>query len=89
MRNQKPADTAAHVAASMFTQNAGLMPGRIENTRPIRTKNGFPGGCGRPTTYAAAMYSLVSHIAVDGPRVMMYRRSTKPAAMAAALYDGR
>ena len=45
--------------------------GSMENTRPIRTKNGLPGGCGRPTTYAAAMYSLVSHIAVDGPSVMM------------------
>src|SRR5687768_3020305 len=44
IRNQKPADTAAHVAASMFTQKAGFIPGRMENTRPTRTKNGFPGG---------------------------------------------
>src|SRR5918995_5040860 len=72
IRNQTPADTAAHVAASMFTQNAGFMPGMMEKTRPIKTKNGFPGGWGSPTTYAAAMYSLVSHIAVEGPSVMMY-----------------
>ena len=45
--------------------------GRIAKTRPMRTKNGFPGGCGRPSVYAAAMYSLVSHIAVDGASVRM------------------
>ena len=36
----------------------------------------------------AAMYSPVSHIAVDGAMVMKYKRKTAAAAIAAALYDG-
>src|SRR5215217_8459419 len=35
------------------------------------------------------MYSLVSHIAVDGARVTMYRMKTARAATPAARYDGR
>ena len=37
--------------------------GQQRNTWPMMT-NGFPGGCGSPNEYAAAMYSLVT-IAVD------------------------
>jgi hypothetical protein len=59
--------------------------GSIEKTRPIRTKRGFPGGCGIPMMYAAAMYSLVSHIAVEGDRVTRYRSITAADATAAAL----
>ena len=44
--------------------------GRSDTTRPSNTNNGLPGGCGIPRTYAAAMYSLVSHIAVDGASVI-------------------
>ena len=43
--------------------------GSTANVRPSSTKKGFPGGCGRPNTYAAEMYSLVSHIAVEGASV--------------------
>jgi hypothetical protein len=50
MRNQNPAETDAHIAASTFTHMAGFPPGIMEKTRPISTKNGLPGGCGRPTT---------------------------------------
>src|SRR5262249_19592842 len=61
-RNHTPAATALHTAASTFTRAATLPAiGSTENTRPMMTKNGLPGGCGRPNVYAAAMYSLVSH----------------------------
>ena len=62
--------------------------GRSEKTRPISTKNGLPGGCGSPRVYAAAMYSLVSHIAVDGASVTRYRMKTPSAVRPAARYDG-
>jgi hypothetical protein len=54
----------------MFTRAAtdGAI-GSSEKNFPISTKNGFPGGCGIPRMYAAAMYSLVSHMAVDGASV--------------------
>jgi hypothetical protein len=35
------------------------------------------------------MYSLVSHIAVEGDSVTRYSSSTSADAIAAALYDGR
>ncbi len=59
------------MAARRFTFTATLRPpsGRIANVRPRSTKSGLPGGWGRPKTYAAEMYSLVSHIAVLGARV--------------------
>src|SRR5262249_32321243 len=66
-RNQRPAAAALEIAASTLTRAATLGAiGSSENTCPTITKNGFPGGCGSPNVYAAAMYSLVSHIAVDG-----------------------
>src|SRR5215204_3690731 len=91
MRNHIPALTALHTAASTFTRKATVGPnsGLIANTRPSNTKNGLPGGCGSPNVYAAAMYSLVSHIAVEGARVSRYRTSTASEAIAAARYDGR
>src|ERR1043165_4841668 len=70
MRNHMPADTALQMAARMLIRTAtDDAMGRIENTRPTMTNSGFPGGWGRPKVYAAAMYSLVSHIAVDGANV--------------------
>ena len=84
-RNQKPAEIALETAASTLMRIAtdGAM-GSIANTRPMRTKNGFPGGCGMPRTYAAAMYSLVSHMDVVGARVRTYRTNTTNPATAAA-----
>ena len=71
MRNHIPADAALQIAARMLMRTATVVAiGRIENTRPMMTKSGLPGGWGSPSVYAAAMYSLVSHIAVDGESVI-------------------
>src|ERR1035437_8926962 len=90
IRNHIPAATELDSAASTFTRIA--MVGAIGSsvkTRPSSTKNGFPGGCGMPSVYAAAMYSLVSHIAVSGASVRAYSANTSPALTAAAAYEGR
>src|SRR4051812_7206305 len=88
IRNHMPADTALEIAASTLMRTAmELAIGRIANTRPMRTNRGLPGGCGRPSTVAAVMYSLVSHIAVDGARVTRYSAKTTSAVMDAARYD--
>ena len=85
MRNHIPAAPALQSAARMLIRMATLGAiGRIAKKRPSNTKKGLPGGCGRPRVYAATMYSLVSHIAVDGASVMRYRTNTTPAAIAAA-----
>src|SRR6266542_7111206 len=77
IRNHIPAEAALQSAARMLILIATLGAiGRRENTRPMRTKNGLPGGCGRPRRYAATMYSLVSHMAVFGDRVIRYRSRT-------------
>ena len=70
-RNHIAAEKALASAASRLILTATLKPpsGSSANVRPRMTKSGLPGGCGRPKTYAAAMYSLVSHIAVLGARV--------------------
>ena len=70
LKGHIPAETALHTAARMLMRTAtDDAIGRIENTRPTMTNSGLPGGCGIPSVYAAAMYSLVSHIAVDGASV--------------------
>ena len=90
IRNHNPADTALDSAASTLMRMATVGAiGRIAKTRPINTKNGLPGGCGMPRTYAAAMYSLVSHMDVVGASVTRYRRNTNSPARPAARYDGR
>src|SRR5437764_5442162 len=76
MRNHMPAETALQIAARMLILTATeLAIGRIENTRPMMTKSGYPEGWGMPSVYAAAMYSLVSHMAVDGASVIRYNTS--------------
>ena len=66
-RNQSAAAPALDTAASTLIRAATFDAiGKSEKRWPSMTKNGLPGGCGRPKVYAAAMYSLVSHIAVDG-----------------------
>src|SRR3954468_1788251 len=85
IRNHMPADTALQMAASTLMRTATLFAmGSTEKTRPIRTNSGFPGGCGRPRVYAAVMYSLVSHIAVEGASVRTYNTNTAAEVMAAA-----
>src|SRR6476660_8267017 len=70
IRNHIPAETALQIAARMLMRTAtDDAIGRIANTRPMITKSGLPGGWGSPSVYAAVMYSLVSHIAVDGASV--------------------
>lgn len=65
-----PAAAALERAASTLIRAATVDAiGNNEKTRPMITKNGLPGGCGSPKVYAAAMYSLVSHIAVEGAMV--------------------
>src|SRR6266853_1026907 len=53
------------------------------------TNSGLPGGCGTPSTYAAAMYSEVSQNCVVGARVAMYRSSAPAATRPAIRYEGR
>src|SRR5690348_10662461 len=90
MRNHIPADTALQIAARMLMRTATVDAiGRIENTRPRITNSGLPGGWGSPRVYAAAMYSLVSHIAVEGDRVTRYSTRAPSETPRAARYDGR
>ncbi len=58
--------------------------GSTAKKRPRMTKKGLPGGWGSPRSKAAAMYSLVSHIAVDGASVTRYSRKTIADVIAAA-----
>ena len=73
----------------MRVATLGPNSGMMEKTRPMSTNSGLPGGCGKPRVYAAAMYSLVSHIAVLGASVSAYRTKMPSAVSAAARYDGR
>src|ERR1019366_8188282 len=69
-RNQIPADAALATAARRLMRTANSRAiGSVPNRYAISTNSGLPGGCGIPTTFAAAMYSLVSHIAVVGASV--------------------
>ena len=65
-----PAESALHSAARRLMRCAysGAIGSRPK-VCPMRTKSGFPGGCGSPRTFTAAMYSLASHIAVVGASV--------------------
>jgi len=70
MRNHIPAAIALQSAASMLIRIATFGAiGSIAKKRPSMTKKGLPGGWGSPRSNAAAMYSLVSHIAVEGASV--------------------
>src|SRR5579862_1410454 len=83
IRNHMPAEAALHAAARRLMREAKFGAiGNIPIVWPRITKNGLPGGWGMPRTYAAAMYSLVSHIAVDGASVSTYKPNTSTAAMA-------
>src|SRR5665213_1344216 len=69
-KNQVPAAIELHNAARILIRAAydtGM--GSRPNACAMRTNSGLPGGCGRPSTFAAAMYSLVSHSAVVGASV--------------------
>src|SRR5262245_22571672 len=84
-RNHIAAATAEHSAARTLIRDATLAAiGSSAKTRPIRTKSGLPGGWGRPSVNAAEMYSLVSHMAVDGDSVARYSTKTHAAATEAA-----
>src|SRR5690348_7498997 len=71
-RNQHAAAIALVVAAKRLMRAAypdarGIMP----HTCAIIVNSGLPGGCGMPSTYAAAMYSDVSQNCVVGASVRM------------------
>src|SRR5688572_14732037 len=86
MRNHIPAEIALVSAARMLILCATVGAiGRMAKKRPRIMNRGLPGGCGSPITYAAAMYSLASHIAVEGDSVRIYRIITAVAVAAAAM----
>src|SRR3990170_3387620 len=60
----------------------------MPQTLAISTKSGLPGGCGMPSTLAAAMYSEVSQNCVVGAMVTTYSARMPANAPAAARYGG-
>jgi hypothetical protein len=62
---------------------------RMSHARANTTNNGFPGGCGTPSIWPVAMYSLVSQNAVVGLSVIAYSANTATVAIAAAMYGAR
>ena len=72
-RNQKAADVALIAAEKrliLAAVESGMGVIRISHARARIMNNGLPGGCGTPTMWAVAMYSLVSQKAVVGASVM-------------------
>src|SRR5439155_8949530 len=83
-RNQDPAAIALVTAASRLMRMAyPAASGSSPHVWAISTNSGLPGGCGMPSTYAAAMYSDVSQNCVVGASVSTYNtrapRDTRPA----------
>ena len=70
-RNQHPAATALVTAARRLIRIAyPAASGSRPQTCARIVNSGLPGGCGMPSTYAAAMYSEVSQNCVVGASVM-------------------
>src|SRR5690606_15774508 len=66
-RNQNPAPAADVTAAKRLIRLAySAASGISPQTCAMRVNSGLPGGCGIPSTFAAAMYSEVSQNAVVG-----------------------
>ena len=68
-RKEKKLAPAESVALSTLMRSATgrpVKPSRRSQTRPTRTKNGFPGGCGSPRMCAVVTYSDVSQNPVVG-----------------------
>src|SRR3989441_13015008 len=83
-RNQHPAAIALVTAASRLIRVAyPAASGSKPQVCALSTNRGFPGGCGRPSTCAAAVYSDVSQNCVGGASGATYRtraaRVTRPA----------
>src|SRR2546429_4203522 len=83
-RNQDPAAIALVTAASRLMRMAyPAASGSSPHVWAISTNSGLPGGCGMPSTYAAAMYSDGSQNCVVGASVRTYNpaapRTTSPA----------
>ena len=75
-RNQHPAATALVTPASRLMRIAyPAASGSSPQTCAMIVNSGLPGGCGMPSTYAAAMYSDVSQNCVVGASVTPYRIS--------------
>src|SRR3989442_2373727 len=82
--NRAPAAIALVTAASRLMRMAyPAASGSSPHVWAISTNRGLPGGCGMPSTYAAAMYSDVSQNCVVGASVSTYNtrapRTTRPA----------
>ena len=76
-RNQSPAPPALVIAAKRLIRTEySAASGGSPQACAISVKSGLPGGCGMPSTLAAAMYSDVSQKAVVGDRVMRYTTNT-------------
>src|SRR5437016_12528821 len=89
-RNQHPAATALVTAASRLIRSAyAAARGKRPQVWAISVNSGFPGGCGMPSTYAAAMYSDVSQNWVVGASVATYRIRAPSATQPAHRYGGR
>src|SRR5216110_1216617 len=89
-RNQHPAATALVTAARRLIRIAyPAASGSRPQTCARIVNSGLPGGCGMPSTYAAAMYSEVSQNCVVGARVAMYSSSAPAATRPAIRYGGR
>src|SRR6266702_3544190 len=76
--------TALVTAASRLIRSAyPAASGSSPQAWAMMTNSGLPGGCGMPSTYAAAMYSEVSQNCVVGASVATYRirapSATQPA----------
>src|SRR5688500_324460 len=88
-RNQSAAVTALVAAAKRLIRTAyDAASGSSPQTCAISVKSGLPGGCGIPSTFAAAMYSDVSQNAVVGASVAPYTAKTTAPVAAAQRYGG-
>src|SRR5229473_1822480 len=89
-RNQHPAAIALVKAASRLMRIAyPAASGNKPQVCAISTNNGLPGGCGMPSTCAAAMYSDVSQNCVVGASVNTYRTRAPRDTTPAQRYGGR
>src|SRR5690606_13056866 len=78
-RNQHPCASALIVALNRLMRTAGERPNGASSSSHARassTNSGLPGGCGMPTMWAVAIYSLVSQNHVVGLSVQAYSSQT-------------
>src|SRR5204863_8383701 len=85
-----PAAIALVAAASRLMRMAyPPASGSSHHVWDISTNSGLPGGCGMPSTYAAAMYSDLSQNCAVGASVSTYNTRAPRATRPAQRYGGR